>query len=256
MEDFTPNAGGTASAAGAPAMSFMQRLTGIYFEPQKTFEDIRLRHGWLGIFLIVCVLAMAVNYALTARMDQEMLMRKSLAMNPMTKNMTEEQIQQIVSQPRGVFSRYSGIVLAPLAILVSYAVIAGLFLLLFVLMGATLNFKKSLAASIWGMAPPSILLTLLSILFMFIKDPADIEINPANNVASNLGLLVSEKEHPVLNSLLSSLDVFSFWTIFLLGLGFAALSDRSLTVKKATMGVLILWAVWVLGKAGFYAIFS
>jgi len=256
MENLKPNAEGTASATGDAGMGFFDRLVGIYFEPQRTFEDIRLRHGWLGIFLIVCVLAMAVNHTLTTRMDQETFMRKSLAMNPMTKNMTEEQIQQIVSQPRGVFSRYSGIVLAPLAILVSYAVIAGLFLLLFVLMGATLNFKKSLAASIWGMAPPSILLTLLSILFMFIKDPADIEINPANNVASNLGLLVSEKEHPVLNSLLSSLDVFSFWTIFLLGLGFAALSDRSLTVKKATMGVLILWAVWVLGKAGFYAIFS
>jgi hypothetical protein len=106
------------------------------------------------------------------------------------------------------------------------------------------------------MAPPGIILTALSLVFMFVKDPADIELNPAGNVASNLGLLVSDKEHPVINSLLSSIDVFSFWTIFLLSVAFAALSNRSLTVKKAATGVLILWAVWVAGKAGFFALFG
>ena len=256
MEGREPNAAVTTTGTEAATMSFLQRLIGVYFEPRKTFEDISRKPTWIVLFIIVCVLAMAVNYTLTTVMDQETLMRKSLAMNPMTKNMSEEQIQQIISQPRGAFARYSGLIFAPVGVLVTYAVIAGIFLLVFVLMGATITYKKSLAATVWGMAPPGILLTALSVLFMFIKDPADIEINPAGNVASNLGLLVSDKEHPVISSFLSSIDVFSFWTIFLLSVGFAALSERTLTVKKAATGVLMLWALWVLGKAGFFALFG
>ncbi|NWG13661.1 MAG: YIP1 family protein [Acidobacteria bacterium] len=256
MESGAPNTGIPANGPDVPTMSFMQRLIGVYFEPRKTFQDISQKPTWIALFIIVCVLAMGVNYTLTAVMDHETLMRKSLAMNPMTRNMSEEQIQQLVSQPRGAFSRYSGLIFAPLGVLVSYAVTAGVFLLVFVLMGAAITFKKSLAATVWGMAPPGIILTILSIVFMFIKDPADIEISPAGNVASNLGMLVSEKEHPVISSLLSSIDVFSFWTIFLLSIGFAALSDRSLTVKKAATGVLILWLLWVLGKAGYFALFG
>jgi len=256
MESKEPLAEVAGVGSEAPSMSFLQRLIGVYFEPRKTFADISRKPTWLVLFIIVCLLAMAMNYTLMTVMDPETLMRKSLAMNPMTKSLSEEQIQQMASQPRGAFSRYSGLIFAPLAVLVTYIIIASLFLLLYVLMGATLNFKKSFAATIWGMAPPGIILTVLSGVFMFIKDPADIEINPAGNVASNLGLLVSEKDHPVINSLLSSVDVFSFWTIFLLAVGFAAFSEKSLTVKKAATGVLLLWAVWVLGKAGFFALFG
>jgi hypothetical protein len=231
MESKEPLAGVADAGGEAPAMSFMQRLMGVCFEPRRTFEDISRRPTWIVMFIIVCVLAMAVNYALVTVMDHETLMRKSLAMNPLTRSMSEEQIQQVVSRPQGAFSRFSGLVFAPVGVLVTYALIAGVFLLVFVLMGATLTFKRSLVAVVWGMAPPGIILTALSLVFMFVKDPADIELNPAGNVASNLGLLVSDKEHPVINSLLSSIDVFSFWTIFLLSVAFAALSNRSLTVK-------------------------
>lgn len=96
---------------------------------------------------------------------------------------------------------------------------------------------------------------LLAILFMFVRDPDTLELNPAKNVASNLGILVSEKAHPVLNSILGSVDLFSFWTIALLSIGFAAVSDRKLTTKKSATMVVLLWAVWVLVKAGWSALF-
>lgn len=255
MGNNTPTAGAAGPAQATPTMGFFQRLIGVYFEPSKTFQDISRKPSWLGIWIIASILAIGTNYVLTTRMDHETLMRKSLAMNPMTKNLSEEQIQAIVAQPQGAFSRYSQMFLAPLGVLIVYVIIAALFLLVFVLMGATITFKKSLAATVWGMGPPGIIVTLFAILVMYLKDPVDIEINPVANVASNLGLLVAEKEHPVLNSLLSSIDVFSFWTISLLSLSFAALSDRSLTVKKAATGILILWGLWVLGKAAFFAIF-
>jgi hypothetical protein len=255
MENNPPVAGITGPGEELPTMGFFQRLLGVYFEPRKTYEDISRKPSWLGIWIVASILAIGMNYVLTTRMDHETLMRKSLAMNPLTKNLPEEQIQTIVSQPQGAFARYSQMIFAPVGVLLVYILIAAVFLLLYVLLGANLTFKKSLAATFWGMGPPGIIGGIFAILVMYIKDPADIEVNPIANVVSNLGLLVAEKEHPVLNSLLSSIDVFSAWTIFLLSLSFAALSGRSMTVKKAATGVLILWAVWVAIKAAYFAIF-
>ena len=255
MENNVPAPEVTGPGEATPAMSFFQRLIGVYFEPRKTYDDISRKPSWLGIWIIASILAIGMNYELTTRVDHETLMRKSLAMNPMTKNLPEEQIQTIVAQPQGALSRYSQMIFAPVGVLLVYILIAAVFLLLFVLMGANITFKKSLAATFWGMGPPGIIGGIFAIIVMYLKDPLDIEINPVANVASNLGLLVAEKEHPVLNSLLSSIDVFSFWTIFLLSLSFAALSGRSMTVKKSATGVLILWALWVVGKAAYFAIF-
>ena len=255
MENNVSVAGVTGPGEEAPTMGFFQRLLGVYFEPRKTYDDISRKPSWLGIWIVASILAIGMNYVLTTRVDHETLMRKSLAMNPMTKNLPEEQIQTIVSQPQGAFARYSQMIFAPVGVLLVYILIAAVFLLLFVLMGANLTFKKSLAATFWGMGPPGIIGGIFAILVMYIKDPMDIEVNPVANVVSNLGLLVAEKEHPVLNSLLSSIDVFSAWTIFLLSLSFAALSGWSMTVKKAATGVLILWGLWVAGKAAYFAIF-
>jgi hypothetical protein len=255
MENNVPAPEVTGPGQATPTMSFFQRLIGVYFEPRKTYDDISRKPSWLGIWIIASILAIGMNYVLTTRVGHETLMRKSLAMNPMTKNLPEEQIQTIVAQPQGALSRYSQMIFAPVGVLLVYILIAAVFLLLFVLMGANITFKKSLAATFWGMGPPGIIGGIFAIIVMYLKDPLDIEVNPVANVASNLGLLVAEKEHPVLNSLLSSIDVFSFWTIFLLSLSFAALSGRSMTVKKSATGVLILWALWVVGKAAYFAIF-
>jgi hypothetical protein len=81
--------------------------------------------------------------------------------------------------------------------------------------------------------------------------------NPAANVASNLGAfgLIDEKAHAFLASILTSIDVFSAWTIALLSIGFASVSDRKLSAQKAAAAVLALWAVYVLGKAGIATLF-
>jgi hypothetical protein len=240
----------TIAAPGAE-MSFTERLTGVFFEPQNTFASINRKPTWLGMFLIVAVLGVGVTYALTARMDYQTYMRKALQMNPLTKNMPEEQIQALVARPRSAFQTYSQFVMAPVTILAVYAALAGIFLLVFMLMGAAIPYKKALASTVWGMAPPAIIVTLLSIVFIMVKDPATLDINPAGNVVSNLGLLVSASDHPGLASLLSSIDVFSFWAVFLLATGFSACSERRLTRGKAAAGILALWAVFVLGKAWF-----
>ena len=258
MDNNPDDAGVPVEGTGGAQMNFVQRLTGMYFEPTKTFADINRKGSWLGIFIILGILGMCMTYAITARIDRETRIRKGLEMSPikLSEEQKEAAVKAAIERPPGVMERFNYI-FAPISILIMYAILAAVFLLIFVLMGGGLTFKKSWTVSFWAMGPPGIIMSVLSFVLMYVKDPDKLELDPTSNVASNLGFLVTDqKAHPVLASLLSSIDVFSFWSIALLSIGFAAVSDRKLTTKKAATGVLILWAVWVMGKAGWKAIFS
>ena len=235
-----------------PARSLLQRLTGILFEPRSTFEDVDRRPSWIPIYALLALSVMASTYVLTIRLDYETYTRKALELNPFSRNLSEEQIESIISRPQGPIQKLAPIFVAPIGVLMGYLAIAGVFLLFFILMGSSISYRKSLAVTIWAMAPPAIIVALLSAFLMFMKDPELLELNPAANVVSNLGLLISAKEHPALSSLLTSVDVFSFWTIFLLSIGFATISK--LPTRTAATAVSILWVIWVAGKAGFFAL--
>ena len=252
METKPEGAAVPPESAPEAQMGFAQRLVGVTFEPKKTFEDINRKSTWLGVFIMLSVMAMAMNYTLTTRMDRETRIRKSMEMMPI--HLSEEQIQQAIARPPNVTEKI-GFLFTPLVVLVIFYVLAAIFLLAFVLTGASIPYKKILSTYYWSAAPPTIVSNLLAILFMFVKDPDTLELDPTKNVASNLGLLVSEKGHPALNSLLRSIDIFSIWTIALLSIGFAAVSERKLTTKKAATIVIVLWLLGVLLKAGYNALF-
>lgn len=252
MEEKLTTAESVSQSEAVAQMNFAQRLSGIYFEPKKTFEDINRNSSWLGIFILICVVSMASVYVLTTSMDRETFIRKAQSMSPLARAIPAERMEQVIRQqlsaPPSFFERFS-FLFVPVNLIIAYVILAGIFTLLLILIGASVRFKKTLGVTIWSMAPPSIILTLLAILLMFLKDPQTIEINPASNVASNLGFLINNRLHPVLSSLLGSIDLFSLWIIALLALGFSAISEKKLSVGKAAGGIIVLWLVYVLGRA-------
>lgn len=260
----TPATNGTAiSDMNVAQMSFFERLTGIYLEPTKTFADISRRRSWVGLFVLICIAALASNFALQARIDPSDAAVKGLAMmkpimrkfmGPEQYAQAEEQAAKRAMEPRGFIAKYSPIVVTPIMMYIVYAILTTIFLLAFMISGAGLSFRKCFTTVVWGTGPPAILVTLLSILFIFVKNPVDLDINPANNVVSNLGPLVDFTAHPALNSLFSSIDIFAIWTAFLLSVGFAAMSEKKLTTGKAAITVVGLWVLWILLKMGFWAV--
>jgi hypothetical protein len=258
----TTNIPGDTEAAH---MSFFQRLVGVYFDPGKTFADISRKRSWVGMWILVSIVAIGANYTLMYRMDPADAAVKGMAMfKPILKKFMnsdqlakiDEQTAERASQPRSFLAKHSQVVTTPVFALASYVVFATIFLLAFLATGAGISFRKAFTVTIWGTGPPAIVLTLLGILFMFVKNPADLDIIPAYNVVSNLGALVDFTTHPVLNSFLSSIDLFSIWTVVLLSLGFAAVSEKKLTAGKAAIPIVCLWALWILLKLGFWAIVS
>ena len=93
---------------------------------------------------------------------------------------------------------------------------------------------------------------LLAVIAMRLErfNPADL----GDLVRSNPAFLVDRHTSPVLHSLLQSVDVFSIWVLVLLVIGYSIAAKVSR--GKAASIIVSLWALYVLGKAGFTAIFS
>ena len=72
-------------------------------------------------------------------------------------------------------------------------------------------------------------------------------------VRSNLGFLVERDSSKLLHSLLQSIDLFSFWSLLLFVIGFAAAAK--IPRKSAAAVIVTLWLLYVSGKAGLAALF-
>jgi Yip1 domain len=161
------------------------------------------------------------------------------ARNP---NMSQEQLDR-VAKMGPAFGKVLGWI-GPIFGAIWYLLVAAALLLAFRLAGGEGTFGQAFSATLYAWIPLVINGIVLTII-VFTRG----SINPvrmATMVKSNPAFLVDMKTQPLLFALLSSIDIFTIWTIVLLIIGFAALS-RSSKAKSAAI-VISLWVVCILLK--------
>lgn len=148
-----------------------------------------------------------------------------------------------------VFAWLGPLVFAPLM----YAALAGLFLFVYrFFYGAEATFAQSLAVVAWCFAAFGLVLNPLILLVMALKDEWNVD--PHSVVqASGAALLDKAATSKPLYALAGSLDLFSFWLMALLSIGYGAVIRKP--ASTAAWGIVTPWALYVLGKAGIAAIF-
>jgi hypothetical protein len=77
-----------------------------------------------------------------------------------------------------------------------------------------------------------------------------------NILASNPGAFLSDDAARWLTALLSSLDIFTIWTVVLLAIGFGVADTKKLSFSKAFTVVLLIWLFGVACKVGIAFAFS
>jgi hypothetical protein len=235
--------------AGAPVSgdSTVGRIPGVFFSPAKTFEAIARRPTWLLPMLLWVAASLSVAAVLVPRMDFEKMTRERVERSGRT--IPEDQLQSMVERQRQfapVFA-YGGSAVAPLVIgLLTAVILWGAFRAF----GWDTTFPQAFGVTTHAYLP-SVLGSLLLIPLLTRQDRVDPSAM-GDLLRSNLGFLVS-RDDKVLHALLSSIDLFSFWTLALLVIGFAAAAR----IRKApAAGVIVgLWAAYVLAKAGLAAVF-
>ncbi len=238
----------------APEPGLFDVLLNLFVEPRTAFAAILKRPGR---FWIPMVGSMVLNLAFTAiwtqKVDPHQFMKNQMEESGRAEKIPPDRLEAIIDQQARFMkpiSFVSAVVAPPLVIVVLGALY--MFIYRFFYSGEV-SFTQSLAIAAWS----SLVIAMVSIpiLLAVYAGKGDWNLNPQSVVQANLSLLLDkESTSKPLWSLAESIDLFSAWILFLLATGYG-LATRKPT-SAALWGVLIPWAIYVVGKVGLAALMS
>ncbi|HEV2416371.1 MAG TPA: YIP1 family protein [Terriglobia bacterium] len=234
--------------AGVQEMSAAARFFGVFTEPSKTFADIARKPGFWAPLIVLIVFSFVSVETLIHKVGMEQIVRHSIEVSGRASTMSPEQMQTAVSQGAkfaGIITPIAGLIGIPILIFIISAI--GL-LILKVIFGSTTSFKTAFSVTAHAYLP-LVLASILAIIVILFGDPANM--NPQNLTPTNIGFFLSRQSAgSALYSLATSIDFFSFWVLGLLGIGFSATTGRKVKPKSMFFAFLVLWAIYVLIRAG------
>ena len=222
-----------------------ERLLGVIFSPGETFRSIAQRPDWVVPLIVMVIISVGTIALFAPRIDWDPL-RDQLAdqMSTQGRDVSDSDLQQMISVSKIVMYIQS-VVGIPIATLV----IALVFLLAFKMFGGEGDFGQYFSVVIYSFVPQMIS-SILAVIILLIKGTVRLDAIQTL-VMSNLGFLADPTEQAVQFALLSSIDLFTFWTLALLVIGFGLVSKLS---KGQVIGIVIaVWLIYVIGKVGLSA---
>ena len=229
--------------------SSLARIAGVLFSPTRTFELIRERPTWLVALVLLVGVGVLGGYLAADKLDWEEIARQQIEQSG--RQFSEDQIERQIDIVEGFGPKamlFGPLIGAPLV----YLLIALLIWVLLKMLGADFPYKASLATTLHGLMP-TVVSGLLSIPVVLSREELNSEVTRSGSVLkSNLAAFAPEETGNAMLALLSSIDVFSFWSLALLTIGYGVVARVSR--GKAAAAVVGLWAVYVLLKVGMAAI--
>lgn len=229
------------------------RVIGVLVSPVRTFESIATKPTWLIPILLSCILSVVLLMLFGTRVGWRGFMERKLAndqrfeqMSPQDREVNLERAVKI-----GTISAY---VIGPVAPIVYAVITAAVLLAAFnLLANARIGFITSLSIVSYGWVP-FLVSGILGVILLLVKDPSTIDLE--HLVASNVGAFLSNDAPKWLLALATSIDLFVFWVIGLLALGYHKASPKRVSFGKSLVIVICVWVIWVLLRVGGAGAFS
>lgn len=229
------------------------RVIGVFFSPKATYEDIARKPSWLVPLILSTIFSLIAVTALNQRTNWRDYISQQMDKNPRAAQLTPEQKEKQldVSAKFTVAIVYaSGLLVPILAALVIGVVMMGAYNLL---AGAGASFSQSFGI-VAHAGLVNLLGTVLFLLVLFLKPPGTMNIE--NPVATNVAAFLPDESAKWMVALGKSFDIFTFWTLILIAIGFAAVNPRKLKGAKAFTIAFSVWAVYTIIRTGWAFIFS
>ena len=235
-----------------PSMSFFSRVVGVFFSPGETFDDIVRKPNILAPLIVGILSTVAFSEVMLAKIGMERIVRAQLEQSGRASSMTPDQIEQAVSQGAkfgAIFTHLIGLLAVPIVLLIIAAVGLGIVNLVF---GSKTKFSTAFSVTAYANMI-GVLGTILGIVMMLVGDPDHFNANAP--VPTSLGFFMDQAHtSKALFALASSLDLFTFWFMALLGIGFAAATNRKAKSSSVFFAFFAVWALYVLAKVGLASI--
>ncbi|HZI61912.1 MAG TPA: YIP1 family protein [Pyrinomonadaceae bacterium] len=204
-------------------LSFLQKVTGIFFEPSRVFRNLREHPLWVGAFILMGLLSATYSYAFVQRITPERIVEQARQQTESMGNLAgtperrEEQLTRQLEAMKHPVTRVGAALNAVPATFLFIAAVAGLSLLGMLAFGGRMNFWQALAVTTYGAVPIVVIQKVLGLIILYLKAPEDLHVNLNRDTTlqDNLGILVTPADQPVLFVLLSVIGITSFYGIWL-----------------------------------------
>jgi len=205
-------------------LSFVEKVTGIFFEPARVFRNLRSHPHWIGAFLIIVVLSLVYSFAFVQRITPERIVEHMVSkvvempapFTPPPQALDKMRTDQM-SALKNPVERAGGMVKAVVGLFVLGTLAAALCLVLVLVFGGRINFWQALAVVFWAWLPVIVIQKILGLVILYLKSPDDLHPirNQDTTLQDNLSLLVSGADHRVLFVLLSFIGLTWFYYLWL-----------------------------------------
>jgi hypothetical protein len=217
-------------------------LGNLIFSPGKAFKEVaRSPLIWKPIVGLI-IIGLLGGFAATKMIDMSSVLTaqvdEAVARGQMTQQQAEQAMEGMARSPMGRWLGYATIITNPIGILIMALIIAGVFKLITLMMGAENTFKGVFSATLLGMTPYYFVYYLLFTLVASLKNTSGLSASDLQSfVGTNLGAYLSKDAvSKFVLHLASWIDIIRIWEIALLAIGFAAVSRK---LKTSTA------AVWI-----------
>jgi hypothetical protein len=239
----------------AAEMSTPQTLSGIFFEPGRTFEALRARPRFLAATIILVVAFLASTIVFFSKVDYDQMVRQAIENSPRADQMSPEQKETAISiQTKPIVKYGLGYGLPIIGVFVIVFAGAAIYLLGSMAMGKKMSYKQALAVWSYSSLPPTLLATIANIIMLFVRppDPADAAAARGGLIHANLGILFDRTAHPVMVSALGAIDLFVIYGLVLAAIGLR--KTGRLSSGSAWTVVIVVWLIGVVLRVGIAAV--
>ena len=234
-----------------PAISPFGRITGVFFSPKATFEDIARKPSWVAPLFLMVILATGVGALMNTKVNWGDYIRHKAEENARFAQLSEEQKDQALGGQVKFWSSFSyafGIVAVPLTVLLFSLIYWGAFNLF---SGAGFRFGTAFGITTHAFLPTAIS-SILALIILPLKTYGDVD--PENVVATSLKTFLPETAPKPLEALGTSVELFWIWFLILVAVGFAAANPKKVKRGAAFATVFGLWLAWVVCKVAWAAL--
>lgn len=232
-----------------PTPGFLESIFGVLIDPAEAFREILRAPRVLPPLLLWLALMSIFTGYWAQKVDPQAFVRHQIESSG--REIPADRLEQIVETQARVFKYtvWLGPVFGPVIIVV----LAGILLFVFrFFYGSEVVFKQAMTVVTWSFAALSVVTTPLLLVIFTLKGDWNL---PPDQVLQANPTLFLEKDAVAkpLWAFLSTLDILSFWTMYMLAAGFGAAAAR--TTGWALPGIVVPWAVYVLGKTALAFVF-
>jgi hypothetical protein len=241
-------------ASETAPLSQGERIIDTFIAPSKTFIDLKRSAAWWAPWLLISVFSLLFMFAIGKQVGFEQVNKNAIAHSKRADQFDKLPADQQAKQLHIGAMIIAGFGYGSPVLILLYCLIGSLVLwLVFKMAAADTTFSQAYAIVMYAWLP-GIFGAILGAVSLFAGvNPEGFDIN--NPVGTNLAYYLDpDTTGKFVRSLASALDVFTIWTIILVGIGFS--STSKLKKSTAITIVVVCYLVYKLAGASLAAAFS